>query len=285
MQLSYEAIKAQLNAQGFDLVPIAPDMVDDVRLWPVPPHALMDSFRGALTGLAQLSRQTRQTAPLAVEPIEQAFPAAADCPDTVDLRRLLNLSGSDKAAFHDYHLAYGPLLGPRRQTALNLLEIGIGSNNVDVPSNMGRNGHPGASLRAFRDWAPQATVVGADVDRRILFSEERIVTHFVDQTDPASLAALAALYPPGWFDIVIDDGLHTPHASINTVLFALPLLKDDGMIVIEDVSVVDAPFWELAALLLGPGYECRCIAAKGAALIVIRRRPVPVLFPHSDSQP
>ena len=69
---------------------------------------------------------------------------------------------------------------------MNILEIGLGTNNVDVVSNMGRDGIPGASLRAFRDYLINSKIYGADIDKSILFSEERIETYFVDQTNDTS---------------------------------------------------------------------------------------------------
>ena len=112
-------------------------------------------------------------------------PAAA-----AKLRELYDHYGSDKAKYHDYHLLYGSLLSePTSVTAL--LEIGLGTNNPHLVSNMGKRGRPGGSLRAFRDFLPKAQIYGADIDRQILFEEDRITTFFADQTDPASLTALA----------------------------------------------------------------------------------------------
>ena len=51
------------------------------------------------------------------------------------------------------------------------------------------------------------------IDRRILFHEDRISTFWVDQTDPNSLDALAAQLGDIKFDLIIDDGLHLPHAN------------------------------------------------------------------------
>ena len=39
---------------------------------------------------------------------------------------------------------------------------------------MGTEGKPGASLRAFRDFCMNAEVIWADIDKRILFKEDRI---------------------------------------------------------------------------------------------------------------
>ena len=44
--------------------------------------------------------------------------------------------GSDKASGHDYHNIYGPIL-KKRDAITGILEIGMGTNNTDVVSNIG----------------------------------------------------------------------------------------------------------------------------------------------------
>ena len=61
----------------------------------------------------------------------------------------------------------------KSQKSVNkIFEIGLGTNNIDIVSTMGKKGHPGASLRAFRDFCPNAEIYGADFDSRILFQEK-----------------------------------------------------------------------------------------------------------------
>lgn len=272
MKFSHAQIKEQLNKQGFDIVPIAPELVSDVRLWPVPPADILRSCRSSMASLATLQRHFSGAGENRIESIYEVFRDAQDCPDTEALRELFNRCGSDKAVFHDYHLAYGGLLQGRRGEPLDLLEIGLGTNNVDVPSNMGRNACPGASVRAFRDWAGRASIVGADVDERILFSEERIETHFIDQLDQASIRRFADRMAGRTFDLIIDDGLHTPEANINTLFLSLSLLKAGGAIVVEDIGEEDFPFWDMVFMALETRYRCRFVRAKQACLAIIQKR-------------
>ena len=155
---------------------------------------------------------------IAPRPIETLFPADANSSGTRELAALFNHYGSDKSSVHNYHLLYAPLLGPRRNDSLHLLEIGLGTNYPDLVSTMGASGKPGASMRAFRDFCPNAQVFGADIDRRVLFEEDRIRTYYVDQTRVSSFNELSANLPDGLFDLVIDDGLHSPNANIATML-------------------------------------------------------------------
>jgi 23S rRNA U2552 (ribose-2'-O)-methylase RlmE/FtsJ len=105
----------------------------------------------------------------------------------------------------------------------------MGSNNLDVVSNMGAGGRPGASLRAFRDFLPNAQIYGADIDDSILFQENRIKTFPVDQLNPEALSRLGELIPDNYFDLIIDDGLHAPDANVNTLSFALGKVAPGGL--------------------------------------------------------
>src|SRR5438045_9302449 len=87
-------------------------------------------------------------------------------------------------------MAYSALYTELCDRALVVLELGLGSNRPDMPSNMGVFGAPGASLRGWRELFPHARVYGADVDRRILFQEDRIKTFYCNQLDPSSIRNL-----------------------------------------------------------------------------------------------
>jgi len=169
--------------------------------------------------------------------------------DTSDLAALFQQHGSDKSSLHNYHLLYGWILKNRRSHSIRLLEIGLGTNNVNIPSNMGLAGRPGASLRAFRDWAPNAAVFGADIDRQILFEEPRIRTRFVDQTAPDTLRQLKTDFGTN-FDLIIDDGYHRPVAGFPTVLECTDMLAQVGTIIVEDIDESDIPLWQLFAVAL-----------------------------------
>jgi hypothetical protein len=194
---------------------------------------------------------------------------AAPNGQAADLGELFVKYGSDKATDHNYHVLYAHLLQDR-PAVTRLLEIGLGTNNEDVLSHMTRVGRPGASLRAFRDYLPNAAIFGADVDRRILFREDRIETFHVDQTNPDSFRDLASRVGSG-FDLVIDDGLHSPLANLQTLLFALPLLKPGGCFVVEDILPPTGPIWEVAAYLLAREFRCQILQTKRAVVFVAQR--------------
>jgi hypothetical protein len=239
---------------------------------------------GSVKDLSRLTRQAAdQTFPLLVDllsangtPPEEPVPidSFVDTEDkkraAEELKALFDKFGSDKSTYHDYHLIYGSILAePQRVT--NVFEVGLGTDNRDVVSNMvGRGDQPGASLRAFREFLPLAQIYGADIDRRILFKDERITTFFLDQTDPKSFDVLAASIP-GDFDLVIDDGLHSPNANIATLTFGLRKLKIGGWMVVEDIAPAALPLWRVVSTMLPDGYESHIVTAKDALLFSVER--------------
>jgi hypothetical protein len=156
---------------------------------------------------------------------------------TTPLCAAMNRFGSDKGShWHNYTKLYDYLLNESCHTTKFVFELGLGTNNIDTPSNMGMDGRPGASLRAWRAYFPNADIYGADIDRRVLFEETRIKTFYCDQTNPADIAALWKSMPGISFDLMIDDGLHEFQANKLFLQHSIGHLADGGLYVIEDVS-------------------------------------------------
>jgi hypothetical protein len=145
--------------------------------------------------------------------------------------------GSDKSRLHNYTPLYSALFKELCVQPLRVFELGLGSNNPDVSSNMGVFGEPGASLRGWRQLFPHALVYGADIDRGILFEEDRIKTFYCDQLDRCSIRELWS-HPDlrGGMDIIIEDGLHTLEASASFLEESLNYLRSGGLYVTEDIG-------------------------------------------------
>ena len=165
-----------------------------------------------------------------------------------ELSALCDKYGSDKGEIkntgHPYHWPshtyadfYALLFAHCRQSIHRVFECGLGTNNPTLVSTMGVDGKPGASLRVWRDYFPNAHITGADIDRDILFNEDRIRTYHVDQTDSASIAALWDSVDPGHYDFMVDDGLHTFEAGVCLFENSVSRLAKGGVYVIEDVSM------------------------------------------------
>jgi hypothetical protein len=209
---------------------------------------------------------SRSTLPQSVCDFVQSL--SHDSPSGV-LGEFFSYFGSDKSTNHNYDLVYEKILGDPTRVS-GILEIGLGTNNTKIISNMGSAGKPGASLRAFRSYCPNARIFGADIDQDILFSEEKIQTFFVDQLDSNTFNYLARQLPSS-LDLIIDDGLHSIDANMRTMTFALPLLKVGGWLVIEDIGDNSLELWRLIAGLLPSDYSSTLVLAKNGSLFVVQR--------------
>ncbi len=167
------------------------------------------------------------------------------------LHELFFKYGSDKGApndqphpislksAHTYADLYYILFNFSRNSVMAVFECGLGTKNLNFKSNMGETGIPGASLRAWRDYFPNAKIFGADIDSQILFSEDRIETFHVDQTVLESIENMWEKISFEEFDIIIDDGLHTFNAGVSLFEASFSKLREGGIYVIEDINPND----------------------------------------------
>lgn len=167
------------------------------------------------------------------------------------LKKLFDYHGSDKGNIY-YPLYTNVLEKVKNRECLRLLEIGLGTNDPNLISTMGSDGRHrcGGSLRAFRDYLPNAFIFGADVDRACLFSEQNIETYFVDQLDFNTFADLYNRCGGTNFDILIDDGLHSIGANLNTLIFGLNAVNSGGAIIIEDIPIAKIQGYQIVDFIL-----------------------------------
>jgi hypothetical protein len=151
---------------------------------------------------------------------------------------------------HNYGAVYASIILDMHKSSKvrAVFECGIGTNNINIPSNMGVKGVPGASLRIWRDCFPGAHILGADLDREVLLQEECISSYFVDQLQPStiddmwlSISSKLALDNINGIDLMIDDGLHTFEANTNLLTHSWKYLLDGGYYVIEDITSQNVP--------------------------------------------
>jgi hypothetical protein len=166
------------------------------------------------------------------------------------LSSLATKYGTDKAGC--YAGLYDRLLRHQRYQVTNVLEIGIGT-----PALMShvQDYRPGASLRMWEEYFPNARIVGWDNTPSVLFNEGRIQTRLVDQTCPPQMLQAVDCA----FDLIVDDGSHKPEDQIRTALTLMPYVVPGGLYIIEDVNELQRvskalPFehvlWELSRTLL-----------------------------------
>jgi hypothetical protein len=189
------------------------------------------------------------------------------------LADVLNKYNSDKARHHNYNILYSYILNKLgRFDKLNILEIGLGTNNPTLVSSMGTDGKPGASLYTWQEYLPNSNIYGADIDKDILFNKDRIKTHYVDQLDMSTFNTMQESFKTK-YDMIIDDGLHSIGANLNTLLFALENVNDDGWIVIEDIATQYMDNWFSIDYLLkqNSNYEVSIIKARHSYMFVVHK--------------
>ena len=188
--------------------------------------------------------------------------------NSIQLKNLCNKYGTNKP--NPLYLLYASILKYPLKID-SVLEIGIGTNNADIVSNMGADGVPGASLRAFRDFLPNSQIYGGDIDSRILFTDNRILTFQVDQTNYYEMERrLLALNKT--FDLIIDDGLHSPSANLATLVCSLQIINKNGWIVIEDIGNNSLGVWTFIQTLLPSNFQSRIYHSSGGGYIFALQR-------------
>jgi hypothetical protein len=138
---------------------------------------------------------------------------------------LARISGTDKILGHDYIGAYRRFFSAYRNRKITLLEIGVGGYHV------AEGGH---SLDLWEAYFQRGTIVAIDIQDKTQHSRGRVHVHQCSQVDRSGLEQLARRY--GGFDLIIDDGSHLNEHQIETFGLLFPLLKEDGVYVVEDTQ-------------------------------------------------
>jgi hypothetical protein len=123
---------------------------------------------------------------------------------------------------------------------MNVLEIGLGTIVPGAKSSMHdwRTAYvsdykPGASLRVWQEYFPNANVYGGDIQPDTQFTDERIKTFlFNSQNGTDCNTSLKDLT----FDIIIDDGDHDAVSQIKTIFNLIGRVNAGGFYIIEDVT-------------------------------------------------
>jgi cephalosporin hydroxylase len=142
---------------------------------------------------------------------------------------------------------YWQILNPRKYSVKNVLEIGI---------------MQGASLELWRNFFPNAEVVGVDINAPIrVFNRERITTIKAD----AYNAFFVSLIANKFYDLIVDDGPHTFNSMVSFLTLYPPLLAPGGVMVLEDIIDIS---WtpRLVALLDKEKYSVRVVHTAGKQL-------------------
>ena len=127
---------------------------------------------------------------------------------------------TDKGDLHSYTETYEGLFADRLNV-WGVLELGI---------------YHGGSLRAFRDYFPNAEIVGLDIHpQTMIHGEERIHTICGNVREPKAL--LEAAQYLGSYTLIVDDASHLPIDQFQALKHLWPFVEKDGYYIIEDLDL------------------------------------------------
>jgi hypothetical protein len=146
----------------------------------------------------------------------------------MSLSELVNDKYTDKNTTHSYLDLYQELLVNKKDTAKNVLEIGIG----DSPEN-------GGSILLWHDFFTQANVYALDIrDMNHVWSgiKNNPRIHLYTSHNAYDEKLFYSTFSTMKFDVILDDGPHTLESMRQCIRLYTQLLADDGILIIEDVQ-------------------------------------------------
>ncbi len=152
----------------------------------------------------------------------------------MSLKEIVIDAFTDKNTTHSYLDLYQELLESKKETATNVLEIGIGDF---VDKN-------GGSVKMWRDFFTNATIYGLDIlpiDRVIddLLNDNRVVLYTSTDAYNNDFVKTNFVDKNIKFDFMLDDGPHTLESMKQFINLYLRLMTHDGIMIIEDVQSID----------------------------------------------
>jgi hypothetical protein len=137
--------------------------------------------------------------------------------------------GTDKDTCHSYLDIYEAVLGPYREKQCNILEIGSFS---------------GGSALIWHDYFSKSRIFLVDIldqiasNIRNVMDLNRCLMIEMDAYNLEAIVKMESLAPEG-YDIIIDDGSHFIESQLFVVKFYTKLLKNGGVLIIEDIMSDD----------------------------------------------
>ena len=134
---------------------------------------------------------------------------------------------------HIYSKFYNDIFFTKREKIKLVFECGIGEKTQR------RKFLPGASLKVWRDYFPNAKIYGADINYNLIFKTKNIKTFQMDQRNKKNISKVWKKINKKNFDIMIDDGLHDFKANKILLINSFKYLKKNGVYIIEDIQLKD----------------------------------------------
>jgi hypothetical protein len=143
------------------------------------------------------------------------------------LSELVDDKITDKNTCHSYLDLYNSLLCSKKETAKNILEVGI---------------YRGGSIKLWHDYFQNAMIYGLDHD-----PIDRYITNEIKNKERIYLFTSIDAYNENYFnsnflskkikfDFILDDGPHTLDSMKKFIKLYSQVMTDDGILIIEDVQ-------------------------------------------------
>ena len=147
----------------------------------------------------------------------------------MSLLEIIDNTRTDKNTSHSYLSLYEKLLEKKKNTAKNVLEIGIQS---------------GGSIKLWHDYFVNATIYGLDtMNEEHLWDEiknkDRIILYCSHDAYDIEKFFYTFLDKDIKFDLILDDGPHTLNSMKTFIQLYSQIMSDDGILIIEDLQEFD----------------------------------------------
>jgi len=152
----------------------------------------------------------------------------------MSLIKLVDNRYTDKNNTHSYLPLYEKLLKNKKNTAKNILEIGIG--------DFGEKN--GGSIKLWKDYFTKANIHALDIlpMNRVmdeLINDDRIILYTSTDAYNTNFFTNNFLNKNIKCDFMLDDGPHTLESMKQYIKLYSQIMTDDGILIIEDVQSWD----------------------------------------------
>lgn len=147
----------------------------------------------------------------------------------MSLEEIVDNLTTDKNTTHSYLPLYQNLLISKKETAKNVLEVGI---------------YQGGSIKLWSDFFTNATVYGLDIMNindvcECIKNNEKIILFTSTDAYNNDFFVTNFLMKNIKCDLMLDDGPHTLESMKEFIKLYSQIMTDDGILIIEDVQSWD----------------------------------------------
>lgn len=145
---------------------------------------------------------------------------------------------TDKGSVHSYIEVYEEILAPYRNTASNIIEIGVFKGNSIIMWDV----YFSCQVHGIDC---SITPLDGMADLRPMIENSSRKIHILDATDEAQIEKE---FGDTKWDVVIDDGSHLVQHQVQTINIFKDRMNKGGIIVLEDIQDIDKDGWIFNAI-------------------------------------